>query len=592
MKISTATDGPLLITISPGTVYISTNPDQSSYANLVIILKNTGSDILSVNEIAVTLPATLAPPGGLNSISPIASPQNLWNFIPSQFTQGEFDAAPALGTDVQMNPNDVWQFTLQKVTLVSTITTPSANVDVAVTFANGTKFPQSLNVNIDPAVASIVFFNSQPANINPGGLTSLNWQCEKINYCIISPISDDQLASSGSLNVTPNSTTVYTLYAYGDGVILSAQWAVSVANAQVINFGINGQTNIDLGDKVTLVWECNQFTENIAIVANTGVTIPPLNTGGNTPAKGSISVGPIMAPTTFTLYAYGNSHENFNTSTAVVSINNVTVTLTATPSTGLWVGDDITFNWEISNALSVSFVPAVANGPSLQNLSGSVVYSPPMGVTTLPCTLTVTGFGNDYPVTITNTPSIVLEFETVTFTSFTISPQIILPQTGSNQATLAWNTQAQLVTISNNVGTVNAIGSTVVNAPANGSVITLTAGTNQHPNLLTQTVNVVNVYGPFTLTEFAWPAIAPFNQFEIGTAIYCADIYSFVPYLFMRPFEVTVTGLTSAGQPWGQNVGTTVVPFANGWWFLLPLTPLEWADPNNPTGTVTITAFG
>jgi hypothetical protein len=157
MKISTATDGPLLITISPGTVYISTNPDQSSYANLVIILKNTGSDILSVNEIAVTLPATLAPPGGLNSISPIASPQNLWNFIPSQFTQGEFDAAPALGTDVQMNPNDVWQFTLQKVTLVSTITTPSANVDVAVTFANGTKFPQSLNVNIDPAVASIVF---------------------------------------------------------------------------------------------------------------------------------------------------------------------------------------------------------------------------------------------------------------------------------------------------------------------------------------------------------------------------------------------------------------------------------------------------
>ena len=589
MSKAITTDVPLNVTINPGTVYISTNPDQSSYANLVVTVKNTGQDSLSVNEIAITLPPALAPANSLNSITPVAAQVSLWNFRASQFTSGEFDATAASGNDVQMNAGDIWQFTLQNVTLTNSTTIPSADVGVVVTFADATNFPQSLNINIDAAVASIISFNSQPANINPGGLTSLNWQCEKINYCVITPISDKHLASSGSLNVTPNSTTVYTLFAYGDGVILSAQWAVSVANAQVINFGVKGQTNIDLGGTVTLVWACNQFTENIAIIANSGVAIPPLNTGGNTPAKGSVSVGPIMAPTTFTLYAYGSTHENFNTSTAVVSINNVTVTLSATPDSGLWVGDAIAFNWVITNALSVSFTPAVTNGPSLQNLSGSAVYNPPIGVTSLPCTLTVTGFGNDYPVTITNNPSIVLAFEPVTFTSFTITPQMIIPQAGPNQATLAWNTQAQLVTINNGVGTVNANGSAVVNAPTNGSVITLTAGTNQHPGLLTQTVNVINAYGPFTFTQFTWPAIAPFGILKIATAINCPGIVSFIPYMFMIPLQITVTGLTSAGQPWGQNIsGVTVMPVDGGWWFVLPLTPVEWADPNNQTGTVTI----
>ncbi|WP_295791682.1 hypothetical protein [Mucilaginibacter sp.] len=589
MSKSTTTNASLNITINPGTVYISTNPDQSSYANLVVTVENTGQDSLSVNEIAITLPPVLAPANSLNSITPVAAQASLWNFRASQFTSGEFDATAVSGNDVQMNAGDIWQFTLQNVTLTNSTAVPSADVDVVVTFGDATSFPKSLNVNIDAAVASIISFNSQPANITPGGLTALSWQCEKITYCVITPISDKQLASSGSLNVKPNSTTVYTLYAYGDGVILSAQWAVSVANAQVINFGVNGQTNIDLGGTVNLVWACNQFTENIAIIANSGVTIPPLNTGGNTHVKGSVSVGPITAPTTFTLYAYGSTHENFNTSTAVISINNVTVTLSATPGSGLWVGDAITFNWAITNALSVNFTPAVTNGPSLQNLSGSAVYDPPIGVTSLPCTLTVTGFGNDYPVTITNNPPIVLAFEPVTFNSFTISPQLIIPQTGPNQATLAWNTQAQLVTINDGVGTVNANGSTVVNSPANGSVITLTAGTNQHPGLLTQTVNVVNAYGPFTFTQFTWPAIAPFGVLKIATAINCPDIVSFIPYKFMIPLQITVTGLTSAGQQWGQNIsGVTVMPFGGGWWFVLPLTPVAWADPNNPTGTVTI----
>lgn len=201
------------------------------------------------------------------------------------------------------------------------------------------------------------------ADINPGQITALTWKCEKIDYCIITPIGKDHLASSGLLNVEPNSTTVYTLYAYGDGVILSAQWAVSVANAQVINFGVRGQTNIDLGNSVTLVWECNQFTESIKVIANTSVNIPPLNTGSNTPQKGSISIDNIMAPTTFTLYAYGNSPENFNTATAVISINDVVMSFSATPSTGLWVGDAITFNWTITNALTVNFSPVIANGP-------------------------------------------------------------------------------------------------------------------------------------------------------------------------------------------------------------------------------------
>ncbi|CAN5447948.1 hypothetical protein BH09BAC6_BH09BAC6_04870 [soil metagenome] len=512
MKISTETDGSLLITISPGSVYISTNPDQSSYADVAVTIQNQGTTALEVNSISITLPPALAPANGLNSITPIAGQPNLWNFGPSDYTLGEFDAAPVAGTTVTMNAGDTWSFTLQMVTLVSTIVEASADVTVGVIFGDGTSTTTPLTVNILPAVASIISFNATPANINPGQSATLKWQCEKIDYCIISPIGDNHYSESGSLDVDPETTTIYTLYAYGDGVILSAQWAVSVENAQIILFGgSGGQSSVNCGDNLTLVWECNQYTESITLTDDTGVPVPGnLCENGNTPQKGSVTVGPLTQPTTFVFTAYGNTKQNFDQRTPAITINDLVYTMSANQTSGIWAGNNVTLTWNIVSASAVSISPAIPNGPSLQNLSGTLVINPMTDVTYV---LTVSGFINNLPV-LNQTLPVALSVTPIVINSFALSPPVIDPGSGSGSSAgvLQWNVQAEVISINNGLGSQPASGEYPLSNPANGTVYTITAGSNQSPDQQTQSLTIANTFGPYTVN-----LLRPDAGFKMGT---------------------------------------------------------------------------
>lgn len=587
---NTADSNSLQFAITPGTGYISANPDQSSYANIVVTVENTGTESVLVNSIAITLPVALAPYGSLNSITPVAGTPDVWNFGPSGINPGEFDATPVMGNYVTINPNDIYQFTLQMVTLVSTISQPAADVITAVIFEDGSSFSVPLNVDIALAVAAIVSFNAEPSNINPGQTATLNWQCEKIDYCIISPIDDSRRHASGRYQVSPAATTIYTLYAYGDGVILSAQWAVSVDNPQIVKFGgLDGQTSVNCGSNITLVWECNQFTESIALVDNTGVAIPNLITGGNTPQQGSVTVGPILEPTTFTFTAYGNTNQNFDQRNPTINMNDVVYSLGADPNSGIWVRDAVTLTWNIESASAVSLSPSVPNGPSLQNLSNSVEIYPAQNVTYI---LSVSGFINNSPVSRTFPVS--LTVEPVTINSFSTTPAIINRDTEPNECSLAWNTQAQIVSIDNGVGNQQPVGSCVLNAPANGTIYTLTAGTTGNPNLITQTTEIFNSYGPYTFTSFnADQTIITGVDFVVPDA----GAMSVLLQGFGGGYQATFTGVVAVGTPPPSYAALAV--YLNGeteqsYFIILAWPPVatpvafQWADANNQTGTITL----
>jgi len=592
MKKNLNNDNPLDFTISPETVFISTNPDQSSYANISVNIENMGAAALNVNNIAITLPPQLAPYGSLGSITPVAGQPDLWSFGPLEINSGEYDADPQSGDYVVMNIGDTWQFTLQMVTLVSTIATPAATVTAVVTLEDGSSVPATMNVDIDSAIASIISFNSQPANITLGQTATLTWQCEEMSYCIISPIDDTHRHESGSTDVQPYSTTNYTLYAYGDGVILSAQWAVTVDNPQIIDFGgPDGNTYVNWGDNIVLSWLCNQFTGSISLVDNTGVVIPTLLSGNNTVAKGSVTVGPIITPTTFTFTAYGNTKEHYDQRNPTININDVTASFTANPDTGLWQGDKVVLTWDIVSASAVNLSPAVENGPSLQNLSGSVNINPENDIT---YTLSVSGFTGSQP-SHQDIPVQLFNIQQVSIASFTQTPPQIVPFGDPNQATLAWNVTAQTVSIDNGIGAVNPVGSCPLVAPPNSTTYTLAVGTNQNPGLMTTTLTIINAYGPFVFNSFA-----PSNNIT-GTNFMVAnpDAMKYLAPWIESNYTPILSGVTLTNTP--APTDSRYVAFCSysplsGQSFmdvvdLVNFEPLtfEWTDPNNQTGTIMLT---
>ncbi len=569
----------LTCTVSPQTVYISTNPNQSSYANIVVTVTNAGAQAASVSSIAITLPTALTLASTAGSIVPVAPADNSWDFSASQITTGEFDATPQNGDTVPLAAGGAWQFALNMVTLNNSVVPSSAAVTAVIQFTDGsTSGVINLNVSIAAAVAAIKVFNSQPADINPGQTANLNWQCTDIDHCIISPVGSGQLGASGTLQISPEATTIYTLYAYGAGVILSAQWAVSVENPQIIKFGGRaGQSSVDYNGSITLVWACNQFTNSIGIVSDTGVPIPALMTGSNTPQKGSISVGPVLGVTSFTLTAYGQNTANFVTSVAEINITDVTASLTASPNSNIWQKDAVVLSWQTSSAISVSLSPAVTNGPSAQNPNGSVTIYPEQDVT---YTLTATGFKGNSPITLTRLVS--LSVTPVSISSFEAMPPIICPDLTLNQVQLICASQAQVASI-NGVGSVNPTGNTMVDQPANGSVYTLTAGTTQNPAMVTKTVPVVNACGPYNFT--AEPQVLSYGFVTIQNP----DLLKYVTT--GATYEVLLTGLVVKSGSMPSPCYAEFTDFGTGSFCVLNAGAdlnYDWADPNKQAGTITI----
>ncbi len=586
----------LQINISPGTVYISTTPGQSSYAKLIVTVTNVAGTATGISGIAITLPDTLAPVNTLTSIVPgmDAATTALWDFAPSMFNVGEFDASPQSGDSVSINAGGGYTFILDMVTLPNSVLTPSAMVNATVTFADGTTFTQLLVVNIAPATAAITYFNAQLSIISPGQPATLEWQCTGIDHCILVPGNGTSLPASGSFTVNPPASTPYTLYAYAAGVILSAQWEITVENPTILYFGgINGSSVVNMGESIQLVWRCDQFAKKIAITTNNQLTIPDLLTNGNTLENGTVTIGPLTAPTAFQFTAWSANGAFYDQRSSTIGITDMAISSFTASSTNIWEKDKVTLSWSGSNVTSFDISPVVG-------MAQSPVDVFPEQTTTY--TLTAKGFVGNLPTAITK--NITITVNPVRINSFLLTPQIItLGTQQGNQCTLEWDVLAQVVSINQGstqifseqvTGNIAVTGSQTMTTPPDGAIYTITIGTFQNPGLHTQPITLTNAYGPYVIKNissatFPIGQFYPFKQqppyFLTGPLI---NIQNPQPSL-LAGYDGNIAGaqftgisvINGSGPAYITNGGTSL---------FIPNSAVMWTDPADPTGTVTIVA--
>ncbi|MBI4819246.1 MAG: hypothetical protein HY791_23445 [Deltaproteobacteria bacterium] len=323
-------------------------------------------------------------------------------------------------------------------------------------------------------------FTAAPQTISPGGRATLAWQTRNTTNVTISGVPG-QFGPSGSVEVTPAATSVFTLDAVGPGGASRASVTVTVvaAAAPKILFFLATPDTIASGGYSELSWNTDNARE---VVIDNGV--------GTQMAKGTVQVRPTQTAT-YVLRAIGDSGE----ATAQVTVNvaapddPVITSFSATPQ-AILAGASTTLAWTTQNATSVQIEPGL--GSSLPS-NGSVQATP--GATTT-YTLTARGAGGEVTqqltVTVGAPPPEVVRFEA--------SPASL---NAGQSATLEWSTRnADGVEIDNGVGA----------KPANGSVTVTPSATTQYKLTATGAGGTAIAQVTVTVTQVGAPTVEYFRS--------------------------------------------------------------------------------
>jgi hypothetical protein len=138
-----------------------------------------------------------------------------------------------------------------------------------------------------------VEFSASPASIQDGQSTELKWSTQGATEVTIEGLGT--VPASGSRQVSPHSTTSYTLVAKGEGQPTQKALTVTVTavpKPSIASFAAAGPTTIQKGDRVRLEWS----TENANDVSIEGI--------GKVDARGSREVSP-SDTTSYRLIAKG-----------------------------------------------------------------------------------------------------------------------------------------------------------------------------------------------------------------------------------------------------------------------------------------------
>ncbi len=218
----------------------------------------------------------------------------------------------------------------------------------------------------------IITFSASPSSITTGQSSTLSWSTTNATSVTIDHGVGAQ-PTSGSLAVTPSTTTIYTLTATGTGGTATAARTVTVSapNAPQISFTATPAIIGD-GDGATLSW---------AIANATSASID--NGIGVIPLSGSMLVRP-HSTTTYTLTASGSGGTRSAFATVTLAPP-PTIILTVEPAI-VAPGGAANLHWDVFDAASV----VLDHDLGLQPFSGTLVVHP---TTTTTFLLTATGVG-------------------------------------------------------------------------------------------------------------------------------------------------------------------------------------------------------
>ncbi len=286
------------------------------------------------------------------------------------------------------------------------------------------------------------------ANPNPiieGATSTLSWNSEYADYCIIEPVIG-QVGSNGTISVSPSETTTYTVTAVGPGGSTQALIIVTVYHIPTVQITTDHQTIIE-GESAILTWSSKH--------AATCTIEPGI---GSVNANGSISVSPIET-TKYTITVAGPG--GTATAEANLTVYHVpTATLLISPNS-IIEGETATLSWNTDYAETITIEPGIGNVAA----NGSLTVTP---AETTTYTIIVSGPGG------TSVKNILL---TVNDTSgpptVNISASPVTITIGSSTQ-IAWNTRNASKIYIEGIGTVAENGSIIV-TPDHTTTYTISA---------------------------------------------------------------------------------------------------------------------
>lgn len=211
------------------------------------------------------------------------------------------------------------------------------------------------------AVVEINTFDASPEIIESGDPSILSWDVSGADNISIEPGLGD-IASTGSLSVSPSETTTYKLIAKGNGKEDVALRTVTVKNEPILIDEFNTSPgSIESGKSATLTWKVTGV-ENVTIEPEIGTVA----------AEGSSPVSP-QQTTTYKLIAFSGEEEK-------VAYSTVTVEDSSGSEEQIPAGQNLTPDLTSENNVPVqpvsppqenlpsASVPAQENPPSQENL--------------------------------------------------------------------------------------------------------------------------------------------------------------------------------------------------------------------------------
>ena len=273
--------------------------------------------------------------------------------------------------------------------------------------------------------------------IQIGESATLSWSTEYADEINIDP-DIGTVSASGSLTVSPQETTTYTITATGPNGTSTDKVTVNVIDPSVSPaVSISATPDIiTLGETFILNWNS---TNADSCVIEPGIGSVDLN------GPMEISIG---ATTIYTIAATGPAGTTTKSVTVIVNSPTVppTVELSSSPET-VPFGQPAILTWNSTNTYSCTIEPGIGR----VNLNGSINVSP---AATTTYTITATGYAG------TTTSSAAVTVIPLPTMNFSANPSSI---TVGESATLTWNSvNADSCVIEPGIGNVDLSGSLVV----------------------------------------------------------------------------------------------------------------------------------
>lgn len=354
---------------------------------------------------------------------------------------------------------------------------PSSSTYTVVVTSNdcaGQTANQSTSVTVAACPSITVPFSASPTTIFQGGTSTLQWGIANASQVLL---NGSPVAASGSLTVSPSSSTTYTLTAVSrNGSCNFNQFATVNVNAcppPSINSFTTTPSSVTIGGNqmVRLAWSVSDGT-------GTGLTVTIPGVGSFAGGSGFVDISQPQSTTTYTLIANngcGNSASAQRTVTATACPAPGISSFTATPN-AVWIGGNATVRlaWSITDPSGTGVTVSIPGIGTFGNPNGFVDIAQPQSTTTY--TLNATsgcGAGSSAQATVTaNTcPS-------PTINTFSASPNTVTIG-GGQTVRLSWNvTDASgtggSVSIAG-VGTFGLTGFVDIPQPQSTTTYTLTA---------------------------------------------------------------------------------------------------------------------